>query len=588
MNDAQAQEFDRVVDTLVVGSGAGGMTAALASKSRGLETLLIEKASRFGGSSALSGGGLWIPGAPPQMREGHEIDLDEVFEYLKLLTEGLVSDERLRAYVDEGPKMMRFLEELSPQMQFIWKAGYPDYYPELRGGSTAGSVINVPAIDLRELGADIDALLPPLALAPRGMWIGPSELREFYRLRQSWKAKALFVKLVWRMVRARLTGERIVTVGQSLMARLWLTARQHELEIWLESPMISLITETDGRVIGARVVRHGEELRVGARGGVILATGGFDHDAELRRLHQPFAEKEYSLGARTNTGDGIRAGVEAGAATTLMEEAWWYPAVAWPTGGVQFSLNERMMPSQFIVNGDGERYINEAAPYSEFGQAMIRGQAGSTPHIPSWLITDMDSWHKYVIFGHLPVPKIPLAPVPTGWKIPKAWLKSGVVFTGDTWQDIANQIGVPATNLAETARRYNEIARTGADTDFHRGASAYDHYYGDVTLPNPNLAPLGNGPYIAFRLILADLGTNGGVNTDEAARVLRADGSPITGLYATGNTSAAVMGRSYAGAGATLGPAMTFGYIAAQDIAKRTSARGAHAPQPATAVAGEE
>ena len=234
-------------------------------------------------------------------------------------------------------------------------------------------------------------------------------------------------------------------------------------------------------------------------------------------------------------------------------------------------LNERMMPSQFVVNGDGKRFINEAAPYMDFAHAMIEGQRSGAAHIPCWLITDIRSFHRYVVAGHLPIPKVPFAPVPTGWKVPKAWLDSGVVMAANSFEELATKIGVPPPQLRQTAERFNELARKGHDDDFNRGDSAYDNYYGDPTLPNPNLYPLGKPPYYAFQIILGDLGTSGGLRTDEHARVLRDDDSVVKGLYAVGNASAAVMGRSYAGAGATIGPAMTFGYVAAKHIAHQRS-----------------
>ncbi|MCV7082964.1 FAD-binding protein, partial [Mycolicibacterium insubricum] len=227
------------------------------------------------------------------------------------------------------------------------------------------------------------------------------------------------------------------------------------------------------------------------------------------------------------------------------------------------------MPAQFIVNGAGKRFINEAAPYMDFAHAMIEGQRGGIEHIPCWLITDIDSFHRYVVGGHLPIPKIPFAPVPTGRKVPQAWLDSGIVKQADGFEELAVAIGVPPEQLRRTADRFNELARAGHDDDFDRGDSAYDNYYGDPTLPNPNLHPLGKPPYLAFQIILGDLGTSGGLRTDAAARVLREDDTVIDGLYAVGNASAPVMGRSYAGAGATIGPAMTFGYLAAVDIAQR-------------------
>jgi succinate dehydrogenase/fumarate reductase flavoprotein subunit len=562
-----SEQFDHTVDLLVIGSGGGGMTAALTADASGLDTLVVEKSPQFGGSTALSGGGIWVPGAPAQRRAGYVPSPDGVFEYLKRITAGTVSDARLRQYVTAAPEMMDFLERASAWFEFVWKPGYADYYPELPGGSALGSTINVPAIDLRKLGAEERNLLTPPALAPKGIWFGPKDLRLFYQIRQNWRGKAVLVKLIWRMIRARVFGDRMAAIGQSLAARMRLAMKQHDIPLWLDAPMTELITGDDGTVLGAIVQRDGQALRIRARRGVILASGGFDHDMAWRKEHLPVLQKDWSFGNPAATGDGIRAGEKVGGATDLLDEAWWFPAICWPHGRLQFMLNERTMPAQFVVNGDGKRFINEAAPYMDFAHAMIAGQQDGVTHIPCWLITDIDSFHRYVVAGHLPIPKIPFAPVPTGRKVPRAWLDSGVVKEAHSWEELAGNIGVPPENLRATAERFDQLARAGHDDDFNRGDSAYDNYYGDPTLPNPNLRPLGQPPYYAFQIILGDLGTSGGLRTDEHARVLRADGTVIDGLYAVGNVSAAVMGRSYAGAGATIGPAMTFGYVAAKHAA---------------------
>lgn len=568
-----AEDFDHVVDVLIVGSGGGGMAAALTADASGLDTLVVEKSSHFGGSTALSGGGIWAPGAPAQRREGYVPDPEGVVEYLRKITDGLVSEARIRQYVESAPRMLEFLERLSGWLEFVWKPGYADYYPELPGGSELGSTINVPPIDLRTLGPDEGKLLQPLALAPKGIWLGPKELRTFYRIRQSWAGKGVLLKLIWRMVRARAFNERMAAIGQSLATRLFLAMRERGIPLWLDSPMVELLTDSNGSVTGAVLERDGGKQRIGARRGVILASGGFDHDLAWRKEQLPVVDRDWSFGNPAAMGDGIRAGQKVGAGTDLLDEAWWFPAIQWPDGRMQFMLNERMMPAQFIVNGEGKRFINEAAPYMDFGHAMIDGQKSGVTHIPCWLITDHRSWNRYVIGGHLPIPKIPGSPVPTGRKVPSAWLESGVVKAATSWEDMATKIGVPARQLAETTRRFNELAHRGHDDDFNRGDSVYDNYYGDPTLPNPNLYPLGDPPYYAFRIVLGDLGTSGGLRTDEYARVLRPDDTVVRGLYAVGNTAAPVMGRSYAGAGATIGPAMTFGFVAAKHLAAQAATR---------------
>ena len=295
-----------------------------------------------------------------------------------------------------------------------------------------------------------------------------------------------------------------------------------------------------------------------------------------RRKYLPVLEKDWSFGNPLAMGDGIRAGEKVGGSTDLLDEAWWFPAIQWPDGRLQFMLNERMMPSQFVVNGDGKRFINEAAPYMDFAHAMIEGHKSGVTHIPCWLITDIRSFHRYVVAGHLPIPKVPFAPCPPAGRCRRhGWTpvssKPAAAGTNSRPGSACRQ-----THLRRSAERFNELARSGHDDDFNRGDSAYDNYYGDPTLPNPNLHPLTKPPYFAFQIILGDLGTSGGLRTDEHARVLRADDSVVKNLYAVGNTSAAVMGRSYAGAGATIGPAMTFGYVAAQTHCRRDAADRHH------------
>jgi 3-oxosteroid 1-dehydrogenase len=555
------------VDLLVVGSGAGGMTAALAAHSRGLRTLIVEKAAKFGGSGALSGGGIWMPGAGALVRDGYDGTEEESLTYLKALTQGLVSEERLLAYLRQGPAALDFLERLGPRLRFKWKPGYPDYFPKEPGGSSEGRSLNALRIDLRELGED----LPNLQIGPsiRGFWVTTQELRDLYGLRQTWRGKVSFLKILWRMARARVTGERINTLGAALVARLFLATRDAGIPLWLNAPLTELATEEDGGVNGAVIMKDGRSVTVTARA-VLLASGGFDHDLHMRQEFNPELKADWSLGAAEVTGDGLKLARSLGAATDLMDSAWWFPVIDWPDGRLQFLLNERMVPSQFIVNAAGQRYVNEAAPYTEFGRAMIEGQRTGVAHIPSWMIMDAHTWRHYVISGHLPMPKIPFAPVPTGMKPPKKWLNDdGAMRGAETLRELAVRIGVDPDRLERTAARFNELARRGIDEDFHRGDNPYDNYYGDPTLPNPNLAPLRKGPYYAFRIVPGDLGTNGGLVTDEHARVLTESGRPIAGLYATGNVTASVMGESYAGPGATLGPTMAFGYVAANHVADR-------------------
>lgn len=560
--------FDAEIDLLVIGSGAGGFVAALAGHDASLEVILAEKGDYFGGSTVLSGGSIWVPNAPEIVRHGVKATRQSVIDYLTFISKGEIAPARIEAYVDGGPEMLAFLERTSPHMVFEWRPDYPDYFPDAPGGSAVGRSVEVKPFDRRAMG-ELDSLMREPALrTPRGMWIGSNDLHTFLGLRRGWKGKAMFVRLLWRYLRAMVTRERIVTRGEALIGRLSLVMREAGVPIWLKSPMTSLIVE-DGAVIGAVLEREGQAFRVRARKGVVLASGGFERNLEMRHRYQPIAAEMWTSGAAENTGDGIAAGSSIGAAVDLMDDAWWMPAVPWGDGRMGVLLFERQMPGQFIVNGAGKRYTNESAPYTEFVHDMIRGEATGVPHVPSWLIIDDTSWRRNMFSTHLPLPRIPFAPVPTGSKLPKNWTESGSVVLAQTLDELAEKIDVPVHTLRQTYQRFNEMARNGVDEDFGRGGNAYDNYYGDPRLPNPNMRPLDSGPYRAFKVVPGDLGTKGGLLTDEHAQVLAADThEAIPGLYATGNVSSAVVGSGYPGPGGTIGPAMAFGYIAARHAAQ--------------------
>ncbi|MGW6522888.1 FAD-binding protein [Streptomyces sp. NPDC054962] len=571
--------FAEEVDVVVAGSGAGGMVAALAAHHEGLDVLVVEKSSYFGGSSVLSGGSIWIPNAPAMTRRGYSVPPESVVEYLRAITEGKISASRIERFVHSGPEMLSFLEGLGPRLRFIWRPDYPDYHPDAPGGSATGRSIEAVPLDRRDLGVDDHNMRQPVLRIPRGMWMTSADLHSLLRLRRNWRGKATFVRLLTRMVRGVLTGARVATRGEALVGRLRLALRDAGVPLWLGTPLSGLITE-DGAITGLVVERAGVPVRIRARCGVVLATGGFDHNLELRRRHQPLVTHDWSMGAPDDTGDGILTGLAAGADSELMDDAWWMPAIPWGGGKLGLLLFERQIPGQFVVNGAGRRYTNEAGPYTDFVHDMLAGQAAGTTHIPSWLIIDDRSWRRYMFAGHLPLPRLPGAPVPTGRRLPKEWAESGSVQIAETWAELAAKIGVPAGELARTAARFNDFARQGRDDDFHRGENAYDNYYGDPSYPNPNLCEVVTPPYYAFKIVPGDLGTKGGLRTDADARVLDRAGAPIAGLYAVGNVAAALTGTSYAGPGGTIAPAMTFGYIAARHIAGRLSA------DPGTSDAG--
>ena len=359
-----------------------------------------------------------------------------------------------------------------------------------------------------------------------------------------------------RMAVTKALRRRTLSLGQALAAGLRAGLAAADVPVWLSTPLNGLLIE-DGAVTGIHVTSDDGPAVIRARRGVLLATGGFERNTAMRQQYQrPPVGADWTVGSAGNTGDGIVAGQDAGAAVDLMDDAWWGPSIPL-TGGPFFCLSERSLPGCILVNQAGQRFVNEAAPYVDAVHAMYDRHSDAAPHIPAWLILDQRYRNRYVFAG-LP-PRRPL---------PRRWYAAGTVFKAGTIEDLAGQIGVRRDGLAQTVRRFNQFAASGRDEDFSRGDSAYDRYYGDPRCrPNPNLAPLAQPPFYAVKIVPGDLGTKGGLRTDERARALRADGSVIAGLYAAGNASAAVMGHSYAGAGATIGPAMTFGYIAALDLA---------------------
>ena len=545
-----AAEFDVVV----AGSGAAGMTAALAAAHRGLRVVVIEKSATFGGSTARSGGGIWIPGNEVLRRAGIADTTEQARAYLAHVVAGRVPQPRQDALLAHGPAMVSFVRKHTP-LEFAWVPGYADYYPEAPGGLAKGRSIEPVPLNARVLGPELAHLTPPYLPAPPGVTITQGDYRWLSLGPRHPRAMLAAAKVAGRMARSRLLHQRLLSLGQALAAGLRAGLLAKQVPVWLSTPLTGLEI-TDGRVTGVRALRDGSPVVVRAGGGVILAAGGFERNEELRRRWQrePVGTG-WTTGAVGNTGDAILAGQAAGGALDLMDDAWWGPAIPLP-GGPYFCLAERSLPGCLLVNGAGQRFVNESSPYVDAVHAMYDGDP---PHVPSWLVFDQRYRSTYVFAG-----------LPPGKPFPRRWYDAGVVHRAPSIAELAALIGADPQAMDKTVVRFSEFAQAGTDEDFHRGDSAYDRYYGDPRRrPNPNLAPLERPPFYAVKIVPGDLGTKGGLVTDERARVLRADGSPVPGLYAAGNTSAAVMGNSYAGAGATIGPAMTFGYIAALDLAGR-------------------
>ncbi|TGD87065.1 3-ketosteroid-delta-1-dehydrogenase [Mycolicibacterium sp. CH28] len=556
----QAESSHTIVDLLVVGSGTG-MAAALAANELGLSTLIVEKTAYIGGSMAKSGGAFWIPANPIMRRSGSSDSLDEGLRYLAAVVGDESPEARVRSYLENGSATVDMLSRMTP-MTFVWDEGYPDYHPEEPGGSIAGRTCECRPFNASVLGADRKKLRPGILKPPIPMPITGGDYRLInLMVRFPRKAVPLLLKRIAQGVGGRLIGRRYVAAGQALAAGMYAGVLRAGIPVWTDTALVELTTD-DSEVTGAVLARGGNTVRVTARRGVVLASGGFDHQMEWRRKFQSESLcDDLSLGAEGSTGDGIRLAQEVGAATALMDQAWWFPAIApLPDAEPPMMLSERSLPGSLLVDQTGCRFVNEACDYMSFGQRVLERERAGAPIEKMWLIFDQRYRNSYLMAGAI-YPRMP---------IPRAWYDAGIAYRSDDLAGLAAQVGLPVEAFTTTMARFNEMAAAGRDLDFERGNSAYDWYYGDPTvMPNPNLLPLQRGPFYAVKSVLSDLGTCGGLRADERARVLREDGTAISGLYAIGNTAANAFGTSYPGAGATIGQGLVFGHIAARDAAQR-------------------
>lgn len=559
---AAGDESNAEFDVIVVGSGAAGMTAALAAAHQGLRTVIVEKAATFGGSTARSGGGVWIPDNEALRAAGITDSMDDARTYLHTIIGEHGDPARIDAYLDHGQEVISFLLHNTP-LRLQWVPGYSDYYPEAPGGRAHGRSVEPVPFDGTRLGDDLATLAPDYGKSPRNLVVTQADFRLLNLIARHPRGPLRALRLAARWLKATTLRQRLLGRGQALAAALRVGLEDAGVPVWLNTPLVALTSEDD--VVTGVVVRQGDtERNLTARRGVVITSGGFEHNEEMRTKHQraPIGT-EWTTGAPSNTGDGIRAGQALGAAVEFMSDAWWGPSIPLP-GGPWFCLAERSLPGSIMVNGRGERFVNESAPYVDATHAMYGGEFGQgdgpAENMPTWLIFDQRYRNRYLFAGV--GPRQPL---------PGRWFKNGAIRRAPTLAALAEAIDVPAEALTSTVERFNGFAAEGRDPDFDRGASAYDHYYGDPrNRPNPSLGPLVSAPFYAAKLVPGDLGTKGGLKTDARARVLRSDGTPISRLYAAGNASTPVMGHTYAGPGATIGPAMVFGYLAAHDLAATT------------------
>ncbi|HET9501562.1 MAG TPA: 3-oxosteroid 1-dehydrogenase [Marmoricola sp.] len=555
--DPRTAGHDTQYDVVVVGAGGAGMTAALRAAHQGLSVVLVEKSGYFGGSTARSGGGVWIPGNYA-LRDAGQVDpgdRDRAAAYLDAIVGDVVPKTRRDTYLDRGPEVLDFLRERTP-VRFTWVPDYADYLPEQPGGRPRGRSVEPVPMDARFLGEELDRLHPAYTKAPANLIVTQADFRKISLGMRTLRGPLTMAKVLVRRMVAILLRRKMHAMGNAIAIGLRQGLVDAGVPIRYDTALTDLIVE-DGRVVGVTVEREGRPETLRARRGVVLGSGGFEHNQELREKYLPHpTDAAWSTGAASNTGAGHLAGMAAGAATDLMDDAWWGPTIPLPSGP-WFCLAERNLPGSIIVNSAGVRFMNEALPYVEATHAIYAGQATGVSHVPAWMVIDQRYRNRYLFAGLSP-----------RQPFPGRWYKHGVIRKAATLAGLAEQIDVPAEALAATVARFNGFAEAGVDEDFHRGESAYDQYYSDPTVtPNPSLHVIDEAPFYAVRIVPGDLGTKGGLLTDERARVLRPDGSVLPGLYAAGNASASVMGHTYPGPGGTIGPALVFGYLAAEDLA---------------------
>jgi 3-oxosteroid 1-dehydrogenase len=545
--------WDSTVDVVIIGSGGGGMVAALTAADAGANALVLEKQQLLGGSTAMSGGIVWVPNNPVMQAIG----VPDSYEDAMVHFEAVVGDvgpcssfERRAAFLAAGPEMVAFLQRLG--IRFVYCRGYSDYYSSAKGGHDLGRGIEPIPYDGRVLGEWLARLQPGLAQS-LGLAVMTNEARALSHYNRSISSFSVSARVVIRTYAARLRRQALLTNGASLIGQMLKIVVDRGVEVWTEAPLEELIVE-HGRAVGVRTTRAGAPVSIRARQGVLLASGGFAHNAEMRERYggnQPNRAR-WSISNPGDTGEVIRQAMRLGAKTDLMDEAWWLPSPRTGRFGQSTLDQARQRPRTIYVDAAGRRFVNESNSYMEVGKAMYARNTTSRA-VPCWLIFDDRYRKRYAHQRSRP------------GRFPRKLLESGMLKRAWTLDDLAHMCDIDPAGLADTVEGFNENARNGVDPDYGRGESAYNRALGD---PNhrvhPCLGPIDEPPYYAVQVVPGDIGTCGGLVTDEHARVIGQDDQPIAGLYATGNGTATVMGRHYLGPGASIANTMVFGYVAAR------------------------
>ena len=562
------QEGEYICDVLVVGSGCSGMSTAITAASNGLKVLVIEKEPKFGGSTARSGGWLWIPNTSLAKVQGIYESEGAARTYLQHESGDSFDGARVDAFIKHGPEAVDFFTSKTA-VRFDMPLVFPDYHAEAPGGTQGGRSMVTRPFDGRELGPAIKDLAPALPeLTVFGMMLGSGkEIVHFMRVTKSIKSAWYVTKRLSRHFADVVKHGRGMTLtnGNALAGRLAKSLMDQNVPLWLNTKALSLTTE-NGRVTGAVLDREGAQIRVVATRAVVLASGGFPYDIERRKQlfpHAPTGMEHFSPSPKGNTGDGLRMAETAGGqvSTTLPNAAAWVPVSTLTrkdgSTGIMPHFIDRAKPGVISVLRDGRRFTNEGSSYHDFVQALVKATPPGT-EISAHLICDHKTLRTYGLGSVAPFP-MPIS----------RYLKVGYLTRADSLEELAGKIGVDATGLGETVRSFNSEAKLGRDPLFGKGSKAYNRYQGDALhSPNPCVAPIEKGPYYAIKVRIGDIGTFAGLKVDDTCRVTDARGAAIRGLYAVGNDACSIMGGNYPGAGITLGPALTFGYIAGNAISR--------------------
>jgi 3-oxosteroid 1-dehydrogenase len=507
-------DWDQAVDVVVVGSGAAALTGAVTASLAGLRTTVLEKTAFFGGTSAYSGGGMWLPGTSVQRRYGVQDSVERGLTYLKDVVGAGARTDMLEVFCRTSPELVDFLETKAG-LRFGYHQ-FPEYFPAA-GRVPGGRAIYPEPFESARLGPLLDRLRPTLSADQYDVVVD----------------------------RTRLTG------GQSLIAQLLAVLRDRpEAELRTGCRVTGLIQEA-GRVVGVTVVHEGSPRSIRADRGVLVAAGGFENNDDLRRAYQALAGGQWAAAPpAANTGDLLTAAPELQAQTALLDESWWAPATVFPNGRAAFTLGLR---GGIFVDRSGQRFANESAPYDQCGRELRRLYAAEASHAaPVWWVFDSRTAGP---------PGIVVAPADLA-----EFERAGAMITAPSVGELAERIDVDRAGLTATVDRFNAFATDGVDKDFGRGEDEFDRFFGVGDGPSPALVPIDQAPFRAVRIVLGDLGTKGGYLTDEHARVLRAGGNAISGLYAAGNSAASIAASTYPAGGVPLALGMVFAHRAARHM----------------------